>query len=225
MNFHPSSEWLEQFAAGSLSMGQALCVSVHVAQCAECRQAVAAMQVLGGVLLESAGAVPVADTLLDDVFAVIDARSQAQIAKPLVAESAERMMSAAAANANMPAQLRKLIPGGYDALTWSRLLPSMQLAVLDVGDDRCQISLQRVRPGGRIAMHDHQGTELTLVLSGGFSDETGAYQKGDFLVREPSQRHEPIAHRDQECICLAALTAPVRFTGPLMRWVNPFIRI
>lgn len=219
MNSHPSSEWLEQFAAGSLSIGQALCVSVHVAQCAECRRAVGAMQVLGGVLMESAGAVPVSDTLLDGVFAAIDAQPQAQVVKPAQA------VPVVPANADMPSQLRKLIPAGYDALTWSRLLPSMQLAVLDVGDDRCQVSLQRVRPGGRIAMHDHQGTELTLVLRGGFSDESGAYQKGDFLVREPNQRHQPIAHQDQECICLAALAAPVRFTGPLMRWVNPFLRI
>lgn len=216
MKSHPSSEWLEQFAAGSLSIGQALCVSVHVAQCVQCRRAVDALQALGGALMESAGAVPVSDKLLDDVFAVIDAQPQT---KPVEA------MTAGASNDNMPVQLRKLIPAGYDALNWTRLLPSMQLAVLDVGDDRCQVSLQRVRPGGRIAMHDHRGTELTLVLRGGFSDESGAYQKGDFLVREPNQRHQPIAHQDQECICLAAIAAPVRFTGPLMRWVNPFLRI
>jgi putative transcriptional regulator len=214
MNFHPDSEWLEQFAAGSLGVGQALCVSVHLAQCPACRRDVDAMQTLGGALMTSLGTADVPASLLDDVLAAIDRQ-------PVQPPSAP----AQAAASDVPAPLRKLIPDGFDGLTWSRLLPSMQLAVLDVGDPRCQVSLQRVRAGGRIARHDHRGTELTLVLRGGFSDDRGVYEPGDFLVREQRQRHQPIVHQNEECICLAVLDAPVRFTGPLMRWVNPFLRL
>lgn len=220
MNFHPDSEWLEQFAAGSLGVAHALCVSVHLSQCEACRRQVDAMQLLGGALMASAGSADVPASLLDTVFAAIDRQTN-----PALPVSPSPGQSPAKAVSDVPAPLRKLIPGGYDALAWSRLLPSMQLAVMDVGDPACQVSLQRVRAGGRIAMHDHRGTELTLVLRGGFSDDRGVYEPGDFLVREPDQRHQPIVHQNGECICLAVLDAPVRFTGPLMRWVNPFIRL
>lgn len=213
MTYHPSNDWLEQYAAGSLFAGQALCVAVHVSLCSECRQQVATLQSLGGVLLQQVGTADIADVLLDKVFAAIDAQPAAVVEATATAE----------VHSDIPRPLRRLIPRGYDAMAWSRVLPSMRLAQLDVGDQHCQVSLQRVRPGGKIALHDHRGTEVTLVLRGAFSDDDGAYRVGDFLVREPSQPHQPIATQNEECICLAALTAPVRFTGPLMRWVNPFL--
>jgi putative transcriptional regulator len=224
MNFHPDREWLEQFAAGSLGVAHALCISVHLTHCATCRREVDAMQTLGGVLLASLGSADLNASLLDTVFAAIDSQPDAA---PVASQSTATTETAAVlqTDSDVPAPLRKLIPDGYDALAWSRLLPSLQLAVIDVGDPVCQVSLQRVRAGGRIAMHDHRGTELTLVLRGGFSDDRGVYEPGDFLVREPNQQHQPIVHQNGECICLAVLDAPVRFTGPLMRWVNPFIRL
>ena len=66
---------------------------------------------------------------------------------------------------------------------------------------------------------------MTLVLQGGFSDDSGSYGVGDFTFRSGSDRHSPRAFADEDCICLAVLDAPLRFTGWKHRWMNPFLRL
>jgi putative transcriptional regulator len=218
MRHHPGFDWLEQYAAGSLSFGPALCVAVHVSLCPQCRQQVAAMQCVGGVLLGEMGYAQVDTHLLENILSRLDSEPEGAPA------TAVTTSIPALSDGDIPLPLRALVPQGYDHLRWSRALPSLRIAPLDVGDKRYQVSLHRVAAGGSVATHDHRGSELTLVLRGSFSDEDGVYQGGDFLVRTPSQAHRPIATQNGECICLSAAEAPVRFTGPLMRWLNPFVR-
>jgi len=233
MRHHPDFDWLEQYSAGTLSVGPALCVSVHLSLCAECRRQVAAIQQVGGVLLAELGRAHVDDSLLQNVFAAIDVAAVDTAPAAALKEIDESSQSSAAIPASVsasippvsiPAPLRRLIPGGYDQLAWSRVMPALRIAELDVGDDDFRVTLHRVAAGGKMATHDHRGCELTLVLAGSFSDDAGLYKAGDFLVRQPKQPHRPMATQDQECICLAALAAPVYFTGPLLRWLNPFVR-
>lgn len=234
MTHHPDFDWLEQYSAGSLSVGPALCVSVHLSLCAECRRQVDAIQQVGGVLLAELGQAHVDDALLQNVFAAIDEAPAVAptIVAPTIAANLPHADISSSNNASIPtpipapipAPLRRLIPGGYDQLAWSRVMPTLRIAALDVGDNDFRVTLHRVVAGGKMPTHDHRGSELTLVLTGSFSDEAGLYKAGDFLVREPNQPHQPIATQDQECICLAALAAPVYFTGPLLRWLNPFVR-
>jgi putative transcriptional regulator len=66
---------------------------------------------------------------------------------------------------------------------------------------------------------------MTLVLQGGFRDARGEYHPGDFTYRSGSERHSPRAFADEDCICLAVLDAPLRFTGWKHRWMNPFLRL
>ncbi|MDB6061586.1 MAG: putative Anti-sigma factor ChrR [Verrucomicrobiaceae bacterium] len=231
MNYHPGHDLLEQYAAGTLPMPVALCVSVHMGFCAQCSAEVNALQALSGMLLEELPGVPVADAALHHVFARIDrVDSNTQIADARItraddvlpaATGAERSSTAAA---KVPKALRKLVPGGFSKLNWLRVLPSLRIATLDAGCDDYSVMLHRVSPGGSVAMHDHRGLEFTLVLSGSFSDEKGVYTDGDFLLREPQQPHRPFAAQHEECLCLAVQQAPVRFTGFFWRLLNPFLR-
>lgn len=82
----------------------------------------------------------------------------------------------------------------------------------------------RIKPGGKAATHTHTGDEYTLILEGGFSDESGIYGEGDFLLRNGSHKHKPIATKDKECLCLTVTDAPIEFTGFFTRWLNPLIR-
>ena len=66
---------------------------------------------------------------------------------------------------------------------------------------------------------------MTLVLQGGFSDADGDYNAGDFIYRSLNEAHSPRAFADEDCICLAVLDAPLRFTGWKYRWMNPFLRL
>lgn len=217
MNHHPEHDLLEQYAAATLPLPVALCVSVHLGLCAQCSSAVQALQALSGMLLESLPAAPVNDAVLQHVFAQID---KAELApEPPLDE-----VSPVPPHAAVPSALRKLVPNGYEQLQWSRVLPSLRIATLDTGCDDYTVTLHRMKPGGSVATHDHGGQEFTLVLNGSFSDEFGVYSDGDFILREPRQPHRPLAALNEECLCLAVQDAPVRFTGFFWRWLNPFLR-
>jgi putative transcriptional regulator len=211
MNHHPDHDWLEQYAAATLPSPLALVVAVHLSYCSSCRRQVEALQALGGELLVQLAPVTVADGMFERVMQRIDAAPA-----PSVATDAPR--------SEVPRPLRRLVPQGFDALSWNWALPSLRVASLDSGDGQYQLALHRISPGGRVAVHDHRGLELTQVLRGAFSDEDGVYGDGDFLLREPGQRHRPQATQNEECICLTLQAAPVRFTGPLMRLLNPLLR-
>jgi putative transcriptional regulator len=64
-----------------------------------------------------------------------------------------------------------------------------------------------------------------VVLEGGFSDDRGTYHPGDFTFRQAGEAHAPRALPGQDCICLAVLDAPLRFTGWKHRWMNPFLTL
>jgi putative transcriptional regulator len=102
-------------------------------------------------------------------------------------------------------------------------LPKIRSVRLATGDEY-SVALQRVEPGCKVPRHDHRGLEFTVVLSGSFSDEFGVYGDGDFMLREPGQRHLPLAAQNEECICLTVQQAPVRFTGWFWRCLNPLLR-
>jgi putative transcriptional regulator len=73
--------------------------------------------------------------------------------------------------------------------------------------------------------HGHRGTELTLVLQGAFSDKTDRFGKGDIEVATQDLNHQPIAEMDEDCICLAATDAPLRFNSLIPRLLQPFLQI
>ena len=91
-----------------------------------------------------------------------------------------------------------------------------------MGEKDYEVALHRIDAGGKAPEHDHRGREITVVLTGSFSDEDGVYQPGDFLVREPGDTHRPFAARNEDCICLSVLEAPIKLTG-IKRILNPFL--
>ena len=125
----------------------------------------------------------------------------------------------------MPEPLRSYVGDGLEASAgsgscaeWSR--PELPWAAMG----QRQTRLLRIRPGIRIPRHTHAGTELTLVLAGGFTDGGGHYLRGDLSFSDGEVDHSPRADDDGECICLTVIDAPLRLTGPLMRLLNPFVR-
>lgn len=73
--------------------------------------------------------------------------------------------------------------------------------------------------------HGHKGREMTLVLQGAFSDADGRYGRGDVEIADDAVQHTPVAEAGQDCICLAATEAPLRFRSLIPRLVQPFFRI
>lgn len=212
--YHPNTDILTDYAAGSLAFGQSLCVAVHLEKCAACRSRVASLDVLGAEMMARLEPIPPADDMLEQIFAKLD--EPESIAEPV---------REPAVPAGVPRALAKLIPNGLDAIPWVRVTSSLQNVVLSVGDQHNQVSLVRMKPGGTVYEHGHTGNELTVVLRGGFSDHIGVYRAGDFVALGEGDKHQPLAHQNEDCICLTAQDAPIRFTGVWARLANPLLRV
>ena len=63
----------------------------------------------------------------------------------------------------------------------------------------------RNSPGKMMPKHGHEGLEATMVFHGGYSDESGDYNKGDLVILEDNEEHTPISSEKTGCICLSCL--------------------
>ena len=124
-----------------------------------------------------------------------------------------------------PAILQRLMRGDFSDLSWKKVTKALSVSYLKTGDPNYEFALLHIKAGGRIPDHSHRGSEMTLILEGGFSDAEGVYHKGDFLFRDADHEHAPTALQSEDCICLAVLDAPLKFTGWKYRWMNPFVRL
>lgn len=235
-HFHPDIHWLTDYAAGNLPLSQALCISTHLSFCSQCRNDIEQLNSLGGTILTES--IAGAD---DNVHSSEEAFTDSTRLKMLdlimaqdpnelkQAQSSVNTGSVSAANSDektpLPRCLDKLLPDGIDQLEWKKLSTSLKVARLASGDSQREVALHKIKAGGGVANHDHRGREVTVVLTGSFSDQDGLYLPGDFLVKEAGETHKPMASEDSECICLSVLEAPVKFTGTFARLINPFLRI
>jgi putative transcriptional regulator len=205
---HPSEERLLDYASGASPEPVALLVATHLALCPGCRHAIAELEAVGGALLEELPPEPVND----DSFA----RLLARLDRP-----APAVPAVSSGDPILPQPLRDYI-GSLDGVAWRRFGPVHEVRLL-TGFDKLTTRLVRIRPGSVMPRHTHAGSELSLVLQGGFSDVTGHYRRGDVAEADSAVEHRPVADRDEECLCLAVTDAPVRLTGWLGRLLNPFI--
>jgi len=213
-NFHPGLDLLTEHAAGDLPLAQAACVSAHMNYCEQCRRASSQLLDLGTVLFDSLQPEPVGDAQLHAVLARLDD------APPLSYASSSQWSAG-----ETPAILQRLMSGDLTELIWKKITSTLRISYLKTGDPGHEFALYHIKAGGKIPEHTHRGSEMTLVLEGGFSDADGTYHQGDFLMREPSDVHSPTAVQSEDCICLAVLDAPLKFTGWKYRWMNPFLQL
>jgi len=214
INRHPESDLLVEYVSGSLSVAPCISVTTHLQYCKQCSDSVESLGEIGGELLTTVEAVPVSDELFDRVIASLDSLVEEE-----PSDEPQRQCSDTI-SAELPEFVQRLLPDGE--LDWRRLSPSLKVAPISVGEEVYELALHRIDAGGKAPAHDHLGKEITVVLTGSFSDEDGVYQPGDFLVREAGDTHRPFAARNQECICLSVLEAPIRLTG-IKRVLNPFL--
>ena len=80
-----------------------------------------------------------------------------------------------------------------------------------------EANIYRIAPGVSVPVHSHEGTELTLVLAGGFSDETGSFGPGDIAIQESGATHQPVADDDGECIVFAINEGQIKLANPIGR--------
>jgi putative transcriptional regulator len=213
-SFHPDINLVTEYAAGNLPLAQAACVSAHLNYCEQCRRSVTQMQDVGAALFRGQSPVAVGDNILNSVLARLDE------APPLSYQQSDWAEVGAT-----PAILQRLMRGDFSDLSWKKITKSLKISYLKTGDSNFEFALYHIKAGGRIPEHTHRGSEMTLILEGGFSDADGSYHQGDFLFREASDTHAPTALQSEDCICLAVLDAPLKFTSWKYRWMNPFVSL
>lgn len=202
---HPDDDLLLACATGGLDMPMSLIVQSHLSLCTRCRNAVALAENVGGVLLSTIAPVPLAA----DALAATMARLGAQDARTPIASS----------NDNTPAPLRAFLGRDLSQVAWRKLGPSLGYATL-YRKGPLAVRLLRGAPGSDVGRHSHHGMEYTLVLRGGFKDETGSYGPGDFQAASSDVAHNPVADQDGDCINLAVTTAPLRFDSLVQKIVG-----
>ena len=102
--------------------------------------------------------------------------------------------------------------------------PGMQQCRLGEGPNGQKLWLLKARGGTRIPVHDHRGTEFTLILRGSYCVGDDRYTPGLLEIATPDVvDHQPVIDEGQECICLVITDAPIRLHSWIGRLVQPFI--
>ncbi len=216
MSRHPApEELLLDYAAGALPAGPSLAVELHVALDSQSKRTVERLVALGGALFEREPA-PVEARLDETALERTLARLEAVPVEPKPSLPRHRHRGFDWAPAPLVPHLR---PG----MEWRRVMGKFDEIRLDLPGDFHRVSLLRLESGRGLPEHKHPGYEYTVVLQGGYTDETGSYGVGDFAVGPGSVRHEPIADPGEPCIAMIVVEKPIVLTGPWGRWLNPLV--
>jgi putative transcriptional regulator len=211
---HISDPLLMAYSAGQLPEAFALVVATHVSLCDECRARLEAFDAVGGAMVERCDAAEMRDGSLDVMMARLD----------LLDAAPPPPRPAARPRGLFPAPLRDYVGGDLDAVRWRPVGRSVRQAILRT-DRGATARLLYIPAGQAVPDHGHRGTELTLVLRGAFRDEADRFGPGDVEIADSATEHTPIAEAGEDCICLAATDAPLRFNGFMPRIAQPFLRI
>jgi putative transcriptional regulator len=206
---HIPEEMIAGYVAGTLPPAFEMVVAAHVSMCDDCRAALEAHETLAGAALETTSAeLPIEGDLLARVMDRLDEA-------PVQAAPVPRMDiypgPIAAALGNQPPRWRSAGGGVRQQILFE--------------DGKGSVRLLYIPGGMAVPDHGHRGIELTMVLSGAFSDETGQFRVGDVEVANEDLEHTPTADAGAPCICLAATDARLRFNSILPRLAQPFLRI
>ncbi len=205
---HVPDAMLAACAADALAYPFAVLVAAHISLCDDCRARLEAHRQLGGLVLEGLTPAPVS--------ADGRARTLAALDRPATAAPPRAGFDI------YPAPLAQLL--GHAPPRWRSLGFGAKQAILWKGSAG-SVRLLSIPAGQEVADHGHAGLELTLVLSGAFSDEGGLYRSGDIELADETLEHVPRATDDMACICAAATDAPLRFRALIPRLLQPMFRI
>jgi len=203
-------ELYSAYASGSLDAAFSLLVETQAALKEDVANDVAISELIAGDMLEMDEPTELADDALDKVFAAIDATPEPAYHRAAAAACASQLTDIA----GFP---EPVLGPTVDALTdrgWTQLTSGVSRLTLDLGTES-EVEIYRIEPNQTVPRHSHEGSELTLVMAGGFTDETGQYGPGDLSIQGPNDTHQPTADDDGICYTLAVRDGGLRFTGLL----------
>ncbi|WP_420402567.1 ChrR family anti-sigma-E factor [Nisaea sp.] len=214
-----AEELLLGYASGALPEAVSVLVATQLALRPGLRRAVAEFEDIGGALLEEIEPVPLSENALDAALADISANDDAPENVAVMPAGSDPETEEI-----VPQPLRSYLGGPLGTLAWRKRGPGIEEVRIPVSDDRFEMSLIRLKPGRKVPDHGHEGSELTLVLDGAFSDAGGRYARGDLAVNGEDDQHAPMADPELGCICVAITGGPLKFSNPLVRFFDRITR-
>lgn len=208
---HLNDALLMGYAAGHLSEAFGLVVATHVTMCDDCRARLESFEALGGAVIEAEDETAVSTDAL--------ARMMARLEVPVVSAPPK-----APRKTSLPSPVAAYVGGDLNAVKWRALGGGVRQAILPTGP-KATVRLLHIPAGQAVPDHGHRGMELTLVLRGAFRDATDRFGPGDLEIAGEDLAHKPVAEAGEDCICLAATDAPLRFAGLMPRLLQPLFRI
>jgi len=194
---HPPEELLLDYAAGTTDEATSLALATHLTLCPNCRKDVALAESLGGALLEGEEDASLSGDALSKVLARLD-------------DAVPTTALASAKSSSVPAPLRVYIGDEFAAVRWTNAGGGTFFKQV-FRQKRANVRLIRSTPGEGVGFHTHRADEYTVCLSGGYSDQTGRYARGDWQTATPDLLHRPVADAGEDCISLTVNYAPLRF--------------
>ncbi len=209
-------EFLLDYATGAAPEPVALAIATMLDMNPADAAAYAQLNDLGGALLESLPA------------AVDDARDDIALSAMMARLDGVRQDIATLprrADSILPLPLQAYVGGSVEGLRWHSVAPGVEEYVLTTAARGYRTSLLRIAPGKAMPLHRHGGLEMTVVLDGAYEDVNGHFARGDMEIANINDEHKPIADAQRGCLCLAVLDAPLRLSGFIGWFVNPFLRV
>ena len=201
---HVPEHGLVEYVAGAATDGAALAFACHVSLCASCAAEVAALESLGGTILEASPGQELAPGALESVLGRLETTPQ------LAAAAAETVAPPSfLADCDLPGPLLRALPS---ARGWRTVVPGMRVVDLPGAVPGGAVRLVRFKGGVTIPFHDHGGPEYIVVFTGALEEKRDGqrFGRGDVSIRLPGERHEQRATPGEPCVALVVNEGALR---------------
>jgi putative transcriptional regulator len=221
---HPKFELIQQFVNGELPASLSAGISIHAEMCPKCLQKITELtEQVAEISFEDSLSTqfdvtnkPVIGSLSEsqelDFDAMIDSITQSNdiaLEKNRVATKIEYKNGFY----TLPSAISNMAFGkntSFGKLTRTRV---------QLNENEIHTSLLHIAPGGGVPEHTHKGFELTVLLAGSFHDAEGEYVKGDFIMLDGSDQHNPVS--DNGCLCYTVANDALHFSQGINKLLNP----
>lgn len=212
---HLTENLLIAYSAGALPEAFSLVIATHISMCDDCRARLEGIDAVGGAVLQNTLESEMSEGSLAATLSLI---------KSLEATAGTPKETPPSRSSIFPAPLVDYVGGDLARIKWRPVGMGVRQALLKTSKD-ATVRLLHIPAGVAVPDHGHRGMELTLVLQGAFRDETDRFGRGDVEIADEDLDHMPVAELGQDCICLAATDAPLKFHGLIPKIAQKFLRI
>lgn len=220
---HPTFELLKNFVDGELPASLSAGIAIHADMCEKCQSQIAQLtdQVAEAsfefeeafldrfIVDESKDLDEVASISFEDMIEDITSSRDIESIK----DKEDKFISFNDEEYKLPSALTNM------ALGKTAHVGKLSRARVQLDENEIHTSLLHIEPGGGVPEHTHKGFELTLLLDGSFEDESGTYEKGDFIMLDGSHQHHPVSK--DGCLCYTVANDALHFTQGINKLLNP----